>query len=206
MKDSQDGGKQREAGGQKDSAKERIIAAAWQLFHDRGYENTTVDDIIAISETSKGTFYYYFNTKDELLTTLSVVLDEHYEELAKCMDLGMNCFDQLLYLNAKMHKIIEEKINIELLASLYSTQLTAKGKRHLLDQNRVYYQMIQHIILEGQKSGQIRKDKTVNEIVNYYALCERALISDWCLNKGSYSLGEYSKEYMPIMMEHFRER
>jgi AcrR family transcriptional regulator len=186
------------------SAKERIISAAWQLFHDKGYESTTVDDIIADSQTSKGTFYYYFNSKDELLTTLSMVLDEYYGELSKRMTHKRNCFEKLLYLNYEMHKMIEEKISIELLTSLYSTQLTAKGQRHLLDQNRVYYKLIEKIVEEGQKNGQINKDKSVSEITKYYALCERALVSDWCLNRGSYSLAEYSREYMPVMMEHFK--
>ena len=36
--------------------KNRIVAAAWQLFHERGYNGTTVDDIIALSGTSKGSF------------------------------------------------------------------------------------------------------------------------------------------------------
>lgn len=186
------------------SAKERIISVAWQLFHDKGYESTTVDDIIADSQTSKGTFYYYFNSKDELLTTLSMVLDEYYGELSKRMSHKRNCFEKLLYLNYEMHKMIEEKISIELLTSLYSTQLTAKGQRHLLDQNRVYYKLIEKIVEEGQKNGQINKDKSVSEITKYYALCERALVSDWCLNRGSYSLAEYSREYMPVMMEHFK--
>ncbi|WP_122643696.1 TetR/AcrR family transcriptional regulator [Luxibacter massiliensis] len=184
--------------------KARIVSAAWQLFHDKGYDHTTVDDIIELSGTSKGSFYYYFNTKDELLSTLSTVLDDYYEELYAEMDQEMNNYDKLLYLNYKVHSMIEEKISIDLLASLYSTQLISKGQRHLLDQNRVYYRLISGIVESGQKKGQIRSDKSISEITKYYSLCERALISDWCLSRGDYSLGEYSREYMPVMIEHFK--
>lgn len=184
--------------------KARIVSAAWQLFHDKGYDHTTVDDIIELSGTSKGSFYYYFNTKDELLSTLSTVLDDYYEELYAGMDSKMDNYEKLLYLNYKVHTMIEERINIDLLASLYSTQLIAKGQRYLLDQNRVYYRLISRIVEDGQKQGQIRADKSISEITKYYSLCERALISDWCLSKGDYSLGEYSKEYMPIMMAYFK--
>ena len=52
--------------------------------------------------------------------------------------------------------------------------------------------------------NQISREKSIQEITKYYSLCERALVSDWCLNRGNYSLGEYSKEYMPVLMEHFR--
>ena len=34
--------------------KGRIVAAAWKLFYEQGYEETTVEDIIFESETSKG--------------------------------------------------------------------------------------------------------------------------------------------------------
>lgn len=190
----------------KKSIKTRIVSAAWQLFYEKGYDQTTVDDIIALSGTSKGSFYYYFSTKDELLETLSNVLDDFYEELAGKMEPSMNSFDKLLYLNEKAHEMIEKKVPIDLLASLYSTQLTAKGNRHLLDKNRVYYRLITEITEEGQRRGEIRQDKPVSEIVRYYSLCERALISDWCLNQGSYSLSSYTKEYMPVMMAYFRQK
>ena len=184
--------------------KNKIVSAAWQLFHDKGYNHTTVDDIIELSGTSKGSFYYYFNTKDELLNTLSVILDDYYEELEGKMNPGMNSFVKLLFLNVEVHSMMEEKISIDLLASLYSTQLVTQGNSYLLDQNRKYYRLIHKIVEEGQKRGQIRDDKPIGEIVKYYSMCERALISDWCMNKGSYSLAQYSRECMPVMMEHFK--
>ena len=43
----------------KQNVKRRIVDAAWELFYEKGYDDTTVDDIIRLSETSKGSFYYY---------------------------------------------------------------------------------------------------------------------------------------------------
>ena len=188
----------------KRDVKSRIVSAAWQLFYEKGYNGTTVDDIIALSGTSKGSFYYYFNTKDELLNSLSMILDDYYEELEEKMDPEMNSFKKLLYLNYEMHSMMEEKISIDLLASLYSTQLVTAGNNSLLNQNRKYYQLTTKIVEEGQKRGQIRNDMPVSAITKYYAVCERALVSDWCMCKGSYSLSEYSRECMPMMMECFK--
>lgn len=186
------------------SAKSRIVSAAWQLFHDKGYNGTTVDDIIELSGTSKGSFYYYFSAKDELLNTLSVILDEFYEELEAAMNPETNSFVKLLHINYEAHKMMEERISIDLIASLYSTQLVSQGHRHLLDRNRRYYKLVTRIVTEGQKRRQIRDDMSVTDITAYFAMCERALVSDWCLNKGEYSLAEYSKECMPMMLEHFK--
>ena len=122
-----------------------------------------------------------------------MILDDNYEILKEKMDPDMNSYDKLLYLNYEAHSMIEEKINIDLLASLYSTQLVAQGHRSLLDQNRTYYKLISSVIDEGQKRGEILDEVPVSELVRYYSMCERALVSDWCLNKGEYSLREYSK-------------
>ena len=155
-------------------------------------------------DTGKDQRIYYFNTKDELLNTLSMILDDNYEILKEKMDPDMNSYDKLLYLNYEAHSMIEEKINIDLLASLYSTQLVAQGHRSLLDQNRTYYKLISSVIDEGQKRGEILDEVSVSDLVRYYSMCERALVSDWCLNKGEYSLREYSKKCMPVMLEHFK--
>lgn len=195
-----------ENGTGKKSVKSRIVSAAWQLFYEKGYNGTTVDEIIELSGTSKGSFYYYFDTKDELLNTLSLVLDEYYEELDYEMKEDMNSFDKLLYINYMAHTMMEEKISIDLLSSLYSTQLVAAGQRRLLDQNRNYYKLVTKIVEEGQKKGEISGSKPVSDIVQYYSMCERALVYDWCLNKGEYSLSKKSKEWMPIMMEHFQKK
>ena len=63
------------------NTKGRIVAAAWKLFYEQGYDNTTVEDIVFASETSKGSFYHYFGSKDDLLGSLSIIFDEKYEEL-----------------------------------------------------------------------------------------------------------------------------
>ena len=48
------------------NTKGKIISAAWKLFYEQGYDDTTIDEIIAESGTSKGSFYHYFEGKDAL--------------------------------------------------------------------------------------------------------------------------------------------
>lgn len=67
------------------NTKGRIIQAAWQLFYQQGYDDTTVEEIIEASGTSRGSFYHYFEGKDALLSSVSFLFDEKYEELMACM-------------------------------------------------------------------------------------------------------------------------
>lgn len=186
------------------NTKGRIIQAAWQLFYRQGYDDTTVEEIIEASGTSRGSFYHYFEGKDALLSTVSYLFDEKYEELAEQLDPTMNRFDQLMMLNRELFAMIEDSISLDLLARLYSSQLITKGDKHLLDHNRFYYKLLRRIALEGQDRQELRTDVTANEIVRAYALCERALIYDWCLASGSYSLKKYSSDLMPMFLAGFR--
>ena len=177
--------------------KAKITKVAWQLFHEKGYSETTIDDIIAASGTSKGSFYHYYSSKDELLSSLSELFDAKYEEVMLTLDPQMNSFDKLIYLSYTVHDMIGKEIPIGLLSSLYSSQVITKGDKHLQNQDRYYYQVITQIIAEGQERGQITKDMTVREIQRLYTLSERAIIYDYCISNGNYSLGEYTKEIMP---------
>ena len=182
----------------------KIIDAAWQLFYRQGYDDTTVEEIIEASGTSRGSFYHYFQGKDDLLSTLADVFDRKYEELAETMDPEMDRFDQLMYLNRELFAMLENSISLDLVARLYSSQLVTRGDKSLLDHGRTYYRLLRQIVLQGQQRGELRANITANEMVRVYALCERALIYDWCLSGGDYSLTQYSRTMMPMFLQGFR--
>ena len=178
----------------------RIVSAAWKLFYEQGYEDTTVEEIIAQSHTSKGSFYHYFDGKDALLSTLSLLFDEKYEELRDTLDPDAPAMQQLLTLNAELFGMIENSISMELLARLLSTQLTTSGEKHLLDHSRVYYKLLRAIIAKGQERGELTDRMSVSEMVKLYALSERALMYDWCLCGGEYSLKAYAAQVLPAFL------
>lgn len=186
------------------NTKGRIIEAAWRLFYRQGYDDTTVEEIIEESGTSRGSFYHYFEGKDALLSSVSYLFDQKYEQLMETMDPDMDRFEQLMYLNRELFTMIENSISLDLLARLYSSQLITRGEKHLLDHNRTYFKVLRRIVLEGQERGELRGDVTVNEVVRVYAMCERALIYDWCLSGGDYSLKQYACRVMPMFFQGFR--
>ena len=182
------------------NTRSRIVSAAWELFYENGYDDTTVDDIVERSGTSKGSFYHYFAGKDALLSSLSTLFDEKYQELVPNMDPGLSAFDQLIYLNHELFFMIENSISLELLARLLSTQLVTTSEKHLMDQSRYYFRILRKICTDGQRSGQLRQDISINEMVRTYALQERALLYDWCICNGEYSLKSYGSTAMPIYL------
>ena len=105
------------------NTRSKIINAAWKLFYEQGYDDTTIEEIIDESGTSKGSFYHYFGGKDELLGTLSNIFDDKYEELEPTLANYPTAMEKLLHLNRELFSLIENGIPIELLTRLLSTQL-----------------------------------------------------------------------------------
>ncbi len=67
-----------------------------------------------------------------------------------------------------------------------------------------YFKLLRKIISHGQQNGVLRNDVSTNEILKAYALFERALLYDWCLCNGNYSLFNYSQSLMPMFLDGFR--
>lgn len=63
-----------------DIRRSELLDCAQALFFERGYESTTVNDIIARAGISKGGFYHHFTSKDEILEALAARLAEQSVE------------------------------------------------------------------------------------------------------------------------------
>ena len=60
--------------------RERILEAAVKVFATKGYHDTKVDDIVSESKTSKGSFYFYFPSKQDIF----LALVDTFAELLEC--------------------------------------------------------------------------------------------------------------------------
>ena len=182
------------------NTKGKIVSAAWQLFYRQGYDDTTIDEIVEASGTSRGSFYHYFEGKDALLSSLSYLFDEKYEELMETMDTNLSPIEKLIFLNQELFGMIENTVSVDLLCQLFSSQLITKGERHLLNTNRTYYKLLRQITIEGQDLGLFKENLSVNDITTAYAMFERGLMYDWCLCNGDYSLCQYSAMMLPLFL------
>ncbi|WP_289062887.1 TetR/AcrR family transcriptional regulator [uncultured Zobellia sp.] len=52
--------------GKASNTRNTILQKAFQLIYKKGYQTTSIDEIIATTQVTKGAFYYHFKTKDEM--------------------------------------------------------------------------------------------------------------------------------------------
>lgn len=71
---------------QREDTRRRILASAEQVFSEKGFFRSVVDDIVKASGTSKGAVYFYFDTKEEIFLSL---VDEYAASVAQELQLGM---------------------------------------------------------------------------------------------------------------------
>ena len=60
-----------------------LLQIAYKMFLTRGYENTSVDEIIEEAGIAKGTFYYYFKSKEQLLEEVIGMMIEEEAQKAR---------------------------------------------------------------------------------------------------------------------------
>jgi AcrR family transcriptional regulator len=100
-----------------------ILEAAKELFYEKGYQNTTIDEIAARSEYGKGTIYLYFQGKDDLYVS---IIEAGYAELEERLNKAI-----------KGKRNPEQKIKAIFLAFI----------EHCLE-NRQYFSITQYFLSE----------------------------------------------------------
>lgn len=71
------------------------------------------------------------------------------------MDPGLDAMEKLIYVNHELFSMIDGGVSMDLLSRLLSTQLLARGEKHLLDRSRTYFKVLRQIISEGQRRGEL---------------------------------------------------
>ena len=74
-----------------------ILDAAETLFTTKGYNETTIIDILCAVGIAKGTFYYYFKSKEEVLDAILVrLIDRDIEKMqAVAKDTSLNALEKI---------------------------------------------------------------------------------------------------------------
>ncbi|MDD5134199.1 MAG: TetR/AcrR family transcriptional regulator [Phycisphaerae bacterium] len=80
---------------EKISTKQKIIAAAKNLFSTHGYSETTIDDIITASGLTKGAFYHYFKSKQLVCIEIIDIVQAEYQNIFESLPSELNPLEKL---------------------------------------------------------------------------------------------------------------
>jgi AcrR family transcriptional regulator len=151
------------------SSKEKILKAALKLFMQKGYEKTSMNDIVKESNYTKGGIYHHFKNKHELfIETIKLLFNEFHtweEEFFKncksLKDFFFTYFDSMHRLKEFLSQISEydgaEEYEFFLLMVEAITKFPEIKELHNQEHAATMTQLMSTLD-EAQKAGKIRKD------------------------------------------------
>ncbi len=137
------------------AVKDRIFHAAMELFEQKGYENTSVEEITKKAGVSKGTFFTHFTTKDAVFSAIGKIFVEYLQDIVETGLRENRTAQQILIESIHMAAdwCMENKPYIRqvLSSGMYHP---AMGSRSTT--NRVAMtELLGRVLKEGQKQGEI---------------------------------------------------
>lgn len=133
---------------------QRLMDSAWELFQERGYDQTTVEDIARGADVAKSTFFNYFQTKQAILDEITLwQIDVISQQVLSGADVPDSVLARIkLIMRAVVRALHSEQ---ELLERAFLFRLSAQAKHegaHRLGG------IIHKLVSQGQAQREIRAD------------------------------------------------
>jgi AcrR family transcriptional regulator len=175
--------------------RDRILAAAMDVFADKGYHGAVVDDIVIASGTSKGAFYHYFPSKQGIFLTL-------IDELSSLVETGVEAAiaeteGALAKVEAALRVVFETAAARRDLVKILLVEAVGLGptlEQKRLEVHRRFAALIQQHLDRAVVEGSIPRQDTavaagawigaLNEIITQWLLDDQSHIADDGLERG----------------------
>jgi AcrR family transcriptional regulator len=171
------------------ATRERLLQAAMQVFAEKGYHGTTVDDVVAASATSKGAFYHYFSSKQDIFLTLVDALAALVEAGAEAAiageTTGLDKVEGALRVvleTAEAHRDLVKILLVE------AVGLGPEFEQKRLDIHRRFAAVIQRHLDHAVADGSIPRQNTalagqawlgtLNEVITQWLAADRGRVTD----------------------------
>lgn len=176
----------------------RILKTAIDMMSKKGFDNITIQGISKSAGVSVGSFYYYFNSKEDILFDIFHKADDYFNENIDKFKLG-TAADNIIVFFLHYAKYINSS-GIDFAKKLYNTE-----NKSFIKHDRAMFQIFFAIIKDGQDRGEIIQTMTTEEICNYLFIAARGVVFEWCLHDGKYNLESAICDYFNRLITIFKQ-
>lgn len=168
-------------------ARRQILAAATDVFSRKGYAGTTLDDITAAANLSKGAIYWYFESKAELFTTIlgerSSVFLELLEDAAQSAPSPLAALEQMWH---RWMEALETDRAYQAYARLAHLRIEVGVEpRESLEARRTEERRVQALVtqkvLEAVAAGELPRATDVEAVALSFVSAGTGLVRAWLL-------------------------
>lgn len=184
--------------------KQRIQAAALDLFNQKGFENVSIEELAQEVGCSVGNIYHYFKNKEALAASVPAYVDAYYEELEKeyAQNDAMTAEDKLLDF---VEQALEISSNDALVwqSFVYSLKSPELGVLKL-KADRAYFQVLGRLIKGCQAEGSIPPEMDTAELVQDLVILHRGILVHWRICEGSFAIKERGRRMAEALLGGYR--
>src|SRR5438309_242408 len=148
--------------------RERLFHAALKLFAEKGFAETTVEDITNAADVGKGTFFNYFPSKDHILLAFG---EMQLGKLQEAINIARRTNEPMpQFLRALGTRMTQEPTrNPAIIRALLQAYLSTTPVREaMMDLQRRVHALHTQMIQLGQDRGEIRSDLPAAEIAHVF--------------------------------------
>lgn len=162
MADSSAPARQHKSSGDRKPREERwaeILEVAAEVFAEKGYDATSLQEIATRTGILKGSIYYYINTKGDMLAHL--LRQAHDKGLSNIQPLAEgpgNAAERLAAMIRRHAEYVCTDRNLTAVFVHERRRLTPEQSKAYLGDEHAYRRLFQRVISEGQKEGTINPD------------------------------------------------
>lgn len=181
----------------KDSRRAKIRDAALELFERKGFEATTVDEIAALADVGKGTFFNYFPTKQSVLADYYRRLSDEFLNIAENTKKGgaQKRFAQL-FRAAEIALRREGRLLDVLFREVFILPVLSKMDNQIEDRVLEIYA---GYLEDGKAAGEIRKDLDTKLAARLVGDVWSATLRSWIDDDKKFSLAESLNRKLQIL-------
>lgn len=146
-----------------ENRKKDIVKKAYELFITKGYENTSVDDIIAKAKIAKGTFYYHFDSKEQMLEeVVNMMIASGVERAKEIIKQDMKIEEKLVYTILALRVTPEEQSLQDVIHEKENIVLHKKTNDRIIEEA---VPLLSQIARQARKEGLFTCDDNIEERV-----------------------------------------
>jgi AcrR family transcriptional regulator len=185
-----------------DSVPQRLVQAAAQLFAEKGFENTSVQEIVDAVGMTKGAMYHYFTSKDDLL----------YEIYARLLRMQTAHLESIAQSDGpvedRLHALVVDLVRTTL-ANIQDVTIFVRSLHLLSDERRAeihaarrnYATRFRDLIEEGQRLGTLRSDGMPVDLRAYHFFGALHWMHMWYRPDGRYSADEIARYFADDLLD-----
>ncbi|WP_420856207.1 TetR/AcrR family transcriptional regulator [Streptomyces abyssalis] len=148
---------------------QRLMAAATRLFSERGYDRTSVQEIVEAAGVTKGALYHYFGSKDDLLHEIyGRLLRLQQDRLDAYADAQEPVEERLRRAAADVVVTTIENLDDALIFFRSMHQLSPEKQKQVRAERRHYHERFRDLVAEGQRSGVFNAATPADLVVDYH--------------------------------------